>query len=195
MNRVTLKTNAKNQLRGKWGASALATLIYVLVVAAVSAIPVVGWIAGIILSPIMIYGFYYYNYKTSKGEDADIGDLFKGFNNFGTIVGAGLLIGVFTFLWSLLFIIPGIIATFRYSLTYFVLIENPDMSAMDAIRKSKELTYGYKFDIFILMLSFFGWSLLSSLTCGILFLWVLPYMIVTFSNLYKELAKGNPNLQ
>ena len=83
---------------------------------------------------------------------------------------------LFMALWSLLFVIPGIIAGYRYRFALYNLCENPEMGVMDAIRLSKQQTMGHKMDLFVLDLSFIGWSLLCALTLGILSIWISPYI-------------------
>lgn len=182
MNRAILKSKAKEQLRGRWGMAVLAVLVHFLIGSVVGGIP----FAGMVLSPILVFGLSYYFLKLSRNEETDIGDLFIGFNNFVNIFLAGLLMGLFIFFWSLLFIIPGIIAGIRYSFTYYILIDNPEMSAMDAINKSKEMTNGRKWDIFVLKLSYIGWALLVPFTCAIGGLWLMTYQQTTFANYYDQ---------
>jgi uncharacterized membrane protein len=89
------------------------------------------------------------------------------------------------FLWSLLFIIPGIIKAYEYSMVPYILAENPGISSERAFELSKEMTDGEKFDIFWLGLSFIGWILLGTLACGIGVLFVEPYIHATFAELYQ----------
>ena len=191
MNRMVLKSKAKEQLRGKWGYAALTAIILAAITSAAAAFPLIGPVIGLVITPVLTYGFISYNLQISRGKDVEISDLFVGFNRFPVVFVAGLLMSIFITLWSLLFIIPGIIATLKYSLTYYILIDNPDMTAVEAIDRSKEMTYGYKFDIFLLQLSFIGWGFLATFTCGIGYFWLVPYMNVTFSNLYDELKGDN----
>lgn len=103
-------------------------------------------------------------------------DLFKGFKDFTRSVVLNFLVSLFTALWSLLFIIPGIIKSISYSMAPFIAVDNKELSASECIEKSKKMMEGHKMDYFCLMLSYIGWLLLSILTCGILLLWVLPKM-------------------
>ena len=163
------------------------------IISAGSAMPFMGKVIGAIISPVLVYGFTYYNLQISRARKVDISDLFVGFNRFAPVLVAGLLMSVFISLWSLLFVIPGIIAAIKYSFTYYILIDNPDIGGIEAINISKEMTYGYKFDIFILDLSFIGWAFLSILTCGIGFFWLIPYINVTYSNLYDDIKAETSN--
>ncbi|MBQ5739171.1 MAG: DUF975 family protein [Oscillospiraceae bacterium] len=91
------------------------------------------------------------------------GSLFDGFSFAGKIIGLTLVMALFVWLWSLLFIIPGIIAMYRYSFALYNLCENPELGVMEALELSKQQTRGYKMELFLLQLSFFGWALLASL--------------------------------
>lgn len=193
MNRGVLKSRTKDQLRGKWTTTVLIVLIYLVISGGVSIFPILGAVANIIISPVLLYGLNYHYIRVARREFADVGDLFVGFKNFGNALVAGLLIGIFSFLWSLLFIIPGIIATLSYSFTYYIMIDNPQMGALEAIRKSKEMTNGYKWDLFVLGLSFIGWALLMPFTCGIGVLWLAPYQGVTFINFYEDVKANRSN--
>ena len=110
----------------------------------------------------------YYNGKVSVGQ------LFDGFKKFGGSLAVYLLTYLYTFLWTLLFIIPGIIKGLSYSMAMYIYKDNPELSANECITRSKEMMRGHKWDLFCLHFSYFGWILLSILTCGILFLWVTP---------------------
>ena len=94
---------------------------------------------------------------------------------------------LFIFLWMLLLIIPGIIASIAYSQTFYILAEDDTIGSMDALRKSKEMMNGYKWKYFCLVLRFVGWFLLCILTFGIGFLWLSPYIQVSYAKFYEDL--------
>ena len=98
---------------------------------------------------------------------------------------------VFILLWMLLLIIPGIIAALAYSQTFYILAEDESIGAMDALKKSKEMMNGYKWKYFCLSLRFLGWVLLCILTLGIGFLWLAPYVEVSYAHFYEELKNQN----
>jgi len=107
-----------------------------------------------------------------------------------------LLLFFYVLLWTLLFIIPGIIAQIGYSQVWFILTEDDEISPNDALKKSKEMMYGYKMQYFLLGLSFIGWIILAILTCGIGLLWVLPYIQTSNAKFYEDLKTnyiGNTN--
>ena len=97
-----------------------------------------------------------------------------------------LLRNIFTALWTLLFIIPGIVKSFAYAMTPFIMAENPDMSAKEAIKLSQEKMMGHKGELFWLGLTFFGWSLLASLTGGIGYIFLNPYMNAAYAAFYRD---------
>jgi uncharacterized membrane protein len=124
----------------------------------------------------------------TEGEKPDVSVLFSLFSQLKECAILMLLIAVKTFLWSLLFYIPGIIAALRYSQAFYVLADNPGMSASEALQESIRMTNGHKWDLFVVGLSFIGWQLLGVLTFGILtVIYVNPYQNATFANCYRFL--------
>ena len=105
-----------------------------------------------------------------------IASLFDGFGFVGKFVLLNLVMAVFIALWSMLLIVPGIIAAYRYRFALYNLCENPELGVMDALNMSKQQTRGYKLDLFVLDVTFLGWSLLCVLTAGILSIWITPYI-------------------
>lgn len=120
-------------------------------------------------------GYAKFNLALIDHKDAQVSDLFSQFHRFGDGFLLNLLTSIFIFLWSLLFVIPGIVAAFSYSMAPYILYENPGMRPNDARKASKELMRGNKWRLFCLELSFFGWALLSALTLGIGTFWLRPY--------------------
>ena len=114
--------------------------------------------------------------------------LFSYFKYWKVAVLSRFLIGLYTFLWSLLFIIPGIVAAYSYAMTPFILAENPELSASEAMRRSKEMMDGNKWRLFCLGVSFVGWSFLCSLTFGIGYLWLNPYTHISIAAFYRDLV-------
>jgi uncharacterized membrane protein len=190
---VVLMRNARESLTGKWGLAIGTFVIYFIISGAIQAIsreiPSVGIISLIIGGPFAL-GIATFSLALSRNQDARLEQIFQGFNNFGTALVAYLLMILFIVLWALLLIVPGIIAAISYSLTFFILSEDPSMKAMDAIDKSKKMMDGYKWKYFCLMLRFIGWSLLCLLTLGIGFLWLVPYIQVTLAKFYDD-VKAN----
>lgn len=135
--------------------------------------------------PVLAFGLYSIGYKAINRQKIEITTIFDGFRNFGNVFILNLLISIFTFLWTLLFIIPGIIKGLSYSMANFIMAENPDISAPDAIKESKKLMDGNKLDYFLLSLSFIGWYILEFFTLGILSVWLMPYVITTQAAFYE----------
>lgn len=127
----------------------------------------------------------------ARNQKEDIKQIFEGFNNFANCLIAYLLMALYVILWSLLFIIPGIIAAISYSMVFYIMVDEPEIGPEAALRKSKEMMYGYKWKFFRLNIRFFGWSLLCILTLGIGFLWLIPYMHVTYVKFYEDI-KNDP---
>lgn len=156
-------------------------IVFLLIVAF---IVMVGFVVEVGQSRFFLDGF--------KG-DVDVGKILSGFNaeEYKPIVRAQLRAEVQLFLWTLLFIIPGIIKTYAYRYVPYVLAEDPTLSSKEAIAESISLTNGHKWDIFVLDLSFIWWNMLAFFTFGISNLFVAPYKVATNAVLYKVLS--NPD--
>ena len=106
-------------------------------------------------------GYSLYCLNVSRQQHTSYKDIFNAFEHFGRAFLISIIQGIFIFLWSLLFVIPGIIASYRYSMSYYVMYDHPEMSAIECIRESKRLMAGNKMLLFTLDLSFIGWFLLE----------------------------------
>ena len=182
-----LMSQAREALSGKWGLAIGTFLVYFLIVAGIQIIPILGAIASLIIEGPMVVGLAIFSLALSRNQDAGLSQIFEGFNKFGTSLGAYLLMILFIFLWMLLLIIPGIIAAISYSQTFYIIAEDDSIGAMDAITISKKMMDGYKGKYFCLGLRFLGWALLCILTLGIGFLWLMPYMQVSFAKFYDDI--------
>ncbi|MDF2472433.1 MAG: hypothetical protein K0R21_215 [Anaerocolumna sp.] len=136
-------------------------------------------------------GYCRFNLNLINDTNPKFNDLFSRFNIFLKALGLRLVIAIFTLLWTLLFIIPGIIATFSYSMAFYIMEEDPSIGILDAISQSKELMRGNKYRLFCLSFSFIGWILLSVITFGIGMLWLVPYMNASFAAFYLEISGKN----
>ena len=144
---------------------------------------------NLLIIPLSL-GFISYFLMFSKSQKPDIINLFDGYKkSFGNSILAGFLIGLYTFLWFLLLIIPGIIKSYGYSMTLFIMAEEPDISATEAIKRSEAMMKGYKWKYFLLQLSFIGWMLLATFTCGIGYIWLYPYMQIATSHFYQKVKE------
>jgi len=196
MNRAELKEAAKFQIKGKIGILFLISFIIWLVSFGASFIlgfiPIVGGVASaIIITPAFTLSTIRVYFNVVAGGNPEPGDAFSGFDDFWSAFKVNFLVGLFTFLWSLLFVIPGIIKSISYSMSMYILAENKGKSALECIEESKRMTEGHKMDLFILGLSFIGWALLGAITFGIAFIWVTPYMNATYVNAYASLKSNH----
>jgi len=182
-----LMANARDSLRGFWGLAIGALIIYFLVFCVLGLFPVVGTIATYIIVGPMTVGGVRFTLTVSRKGTPEIGQLFSGFDRFGTHLAAYLLQTSFVALWTLLLIVPGIIAALSYSMTYFIIAEDSSISASAAITKSKKMMRGNKWKLSCLGFRFTGWLLLAMLSFGIGFLWVGPYMYVSYAKFYDDL--------
>lgn len=149
-------------------------------------------ILTIALLPIQI-GIVRYVLELVRGKEANMDYLKEYYDKILVIIVISLLVGIFTFLGLILFIIPGIIIALGYSMVNYIFADNKEITAMGVLKRSKELMNGYKMDYFLFCLSFIGWILLGALTFGILYIWLFPYITVAQAVYYDELLKLNQN--
>lgn len=183
-NRKQVKANAKAALKGHLGISIVVTLVVGLLLS-VASTTVIG---AILLAGPLTAGLAFFFTKLYRKEDVNFNDSFVGFSNFSNNVVAGILVAVFTFLWTLLFFIPGIIKQLSYSMTFYILNDHPEYTAKQAITESRKMMNGHKWNLFVLYLSFIGWDLLSVLTLGILeIVYVAPYRKAAVAGFYDAI--------
>lgn len=182
-----LMAEARESLSGNWGLAIGTFLVYGIIISSLQFIPVVGSVLALFIAGPMLVGVSMFSLSLSRGENARLEQIFEGFKNYGTVLGAYLLMVLFIFLWMLLLIIPGIIAAIAYSQTFYILAEDDAISSMDALKKSKEMMDGYKWKYFCLGLRFIGWALLCILTLGIGFLWLSPYIQISYAKFYEDI--------
>ena len=145
-------------------------------------------LAQFLIGGVIELGFAVFLLKQHNREALDFQDLFSQFHRFGQGFAQKFLRGLYVALWSLLFVIPGIVKSYAYAMTPFIMAENPEMSANDAITASRELMDGHKGDLFILDLSFIGWGILAAVTCNIGHLALNPYRNAAYTAFYKDLT-------
>jgi uncharacterized membrane protein len=179
---------AREALSGRWGLGVGSTLVLLLIIIPIAMIPVAGeFIVNWIVAPVLALGMCRLFLAIARGEPASIERLFSGHDRLGTVLLANLLTSLFTLLWMLLLIVPGIIAAYAYSQTNLIIAEDPNIEALEAIERSKHLMQGHKWEFFCLHVRFIGWSLLAGLTCGIGGLWLIPYMQTAAVFFYEDL--------
>ncbi|PKJ54335.1 DUF975 family protein [Bacillus sp. SN10] len=203
-----LKGEALDSLEGKWGLAVGATLLISILIMIFSFSiewgfsTVIGGketsgsvtmnILTVFVTGPLTLGGYYLALNIFREKQASIGNIFIWFsegNRFLKSFLLYLLVNLYLFLWMLLFIIPGIIKSFSYSMTYFIINDHPEYSLNEAITESRRMMDGHKMEYFILCLSFIGWFILSCITIGIGFLWLIPYFYTTSAAFYEEVAE------
>lgn len=193
MNRKQLKAAAKNQIKGKIGILFAITLIIGLILFGAGLIlmfipfGIGSIISVIIISPAFMLSIVRIYLNIVAGNTPTVKDAFSGFDDFWSAFKVNFLVGLFTYLWSLLFFIPGIIKSIAYSMSPYILAENKGKPALECISESKAMTKGHKKKLFVLALSFFGWGILCVITFGIASIWVIPYINTTYANAYQSL--------
>ena len=191
MDRQQLKAQAKEQIKGKIGVLIAVTLVIGAITAAASfianLIPGVGLAVSIIVTPAFALSTIRIYLMVVRGGTPEVKNCFDGFDDFFSAFKVTFLVGIYTFLWSLLFIIPGIVKGYSYSMAMYVLADNKGKSARECIAESKAMMEGHKMELFVLDLSFIGWYLLCSLTCGLAALYVVPLLNATHANVYETI--------
>lgn len=162
-------------------------LLQTMVVAVGSVSGLLG-LAQFIIGGAVQLGYSVYLLKQYHQQETRLNDLFSQFFRFGQGFAQKFLVGLYTFLWTLLLIIPGIIKSYSYAMTPFILADHPELTANQAITRSKEIMDGHKWELFVLELTFIGWEFLSILTLGIGMLWVIPYINASRAVFYREIA-------
>ena len=209
-----LKQLAKAQIRGHFLMLLVVTLVAILIVNAVASIlsvigvpigailgciviglplcPIVGYALSAVAAPFHVGLIRVYTNMVNNGAEPSFSVFFSPWKDkWFNMMLASFLVNLYTYLWGLLFIIPGIVKSYAYSQTFYILAENPNLSASEAISISKEMMDGYKTDLFWLDLTFIGWRLLEIITCGLVSIWVTPFYNTTRANFYNECKIAN----
>lgn len=197
MDRAELKRRARAQLGGKifgstWLYAVLVMLIFGAVGYAINLLPMVGWLVMLLIMGPLSYGVSYLFLKQARdGEAMQMGDLLKGFREdlSGTFL-LGLMTDLFTVLWGLLLVIPGIIAQMSYAMVFYIKIDHPEYDWNECIQASKQMMMGHKAEFFVLELSFIGWYIVGGLCLGVGSLWVAAYQNAAEAQFYEQLKTG-----
>jgi len=200
------KNAALAALKGNWGSAVLAAFLVAVITAAVTSgsfleenwTHLFVWLGGasflgsILVGEPLAVGYDNAMKQNLLGQERDIlPNTFRlAFDNYLHLVLTQLLCGVYVLLWCLLLIVPGIIKAFAYSMTPFILKEHPELSADEAISKSRQMMKGHKADLFFLYLSFIGWAVLALFTCGIGFFWLAPYAVSAKAAFYEDIKES-----
>jgi len=192
------KNRALANLEGKWGTAAIASLIFFVIYEGVSyafTMPMgnnmtmsysTQGLWALLCLPLS-WGFVIYFLNLIRNEDIRYERLFDGYKDFVRLFLAGFLVNLAVFIGILLFIVPGIIIAMMFSQTEYILKDDKEISAADAIMKSMRMMEGHKAELFWLIFSFIGWFILACLTLGIGFLFLAPYFNTTMAHYYEDL--------
>ncbi len=197
MSRVEIKAEARAMLGSGifadgWLMALLVCLIaQVICAAAGTIVPGIGGV--LVMGPIYCGLSAVFLTRRRTGRSIKVGDMFGGFNDFGQTFLLGLLVSLFTALWSLLFVVPGIVKFYSYSQAYNIKAGHPEYDWRACINASKEMMQGHKAELFVLDLSFLGWYILGALCLGFGTLWVYPYHFAARTVFYDKL-KGETDL-
>lgn len=161
-------------------------LLYYASYAQTSAFANVVSIAIDIMIVMLGIGFTIFALRVSRHIAAGFGDLFDAFGMFFKFLWLSVLVWLFTFLWSLLLVVPGVIASYRYRMAFYIMLDNPELSAIECVRRSREMMLGHKMELFVLDLSFILWNLLSVIP--FVSIYVTPYIEVTNAVYYNHLS-------
>ena len=205
-----LRDRGAADLKGRWAEAALLTFVYQLICGFCNGIfrgiglfvphfEIIALFVFILIIFPMSWGLkvaFLENHRKSNNDPFGVECLFRGYRDYSRITGTLLLVFIYTLLWLLLLIVPGIIKAFSYSMTNYILLDRPDLKYNAAIELSMDMMRGHKWDCFWLGLTFIGWAILCIFTLGIGFFWLIPYMNSTMANFYEEVkaeyeSKGN----
>lgn len=207
------KNEALSALRENWANALVATIILVALALFFSSNDAINsYYQRIVINPFIGYSLSFVSlfvllplavgYSNSMRVLLETGDnrlannsFSLGFGNWLHVVWGMVLSTIYIFLWTLLLIIPGIIKSYSYALTPYILVEHPEMSANEAIKESMRLMDGHKFDLFYLQLSFIGWAILSILSLGLGFFWLIPYQMTAQAAFYRDIKNEAMPLQ
>lgn len=183
--RAEIKFEAKMAFMAQYGIAVLVCLLATLLPSAGSAA-----VIGLLLLPIVV-GHAHFSMRVYRREQATIAEFFTvGFSDYARNLLGMIWMYLFVFLWSLLFVIPGIVKAFSYWMTPYLLADCPNLDPQEALKLSMRMTEGRKGEIFVMYLSFLGWFLLSACTAMILYvLYVGPYIHTSMAGLYLKLKQ------
>lgn len=189
MTNVELMQSSREALKGKWGLAIATFLVWNIMMSSGSWIHPAGGLITLIIGGPLSLGASIFSLALARGQEARFEQLFDGFMHFQQTFITYLLMMVYIILWTLLLIIPGIIAALSYSMTFFILADNRSLLPSEALAASRTMMNGHKLKLFYLGLRFFLLALLCLLTLGIGFLWLIPYIQVTTARFYDDIRE------
>ena len=183
-----LRAQALASLKGNWGPAVLLSLIFLAISGVSSFVPGVSLIVSILVGLPLSVGVYEAFRRLVLGEKVQLIEYSfnLSFNNWKHNVLVMLLMTIYTMLWSLLLIVPGIIKSLSYALTPYIVAEKPELSANESIELSMKMMDGHKMDLFLIILGFLGLAVLSIFTLCIGYLWLAPYMYAKMAAFYED---------
>ena len=185
-----LRQAAKEQLTGHYTAFVIVTLVYLFIVGACSSVKYAGSLLSVLLAVPAAFAFVMMQLAfVRNGEKPTVEGLFRTFNSqwYLKTICLLLLMGIYTFLWTLLLVVPGIIKSISYAMAPYILADNPEIGCEEAICRSMKMMEGHKMDYFLMLLGYVGLTLFSVVLFCIPMLWLIPYYQVVFTNFYLEL--------
>ncbi len=201
MNRLELKSKAKEQLRGRWGVALITVFVANLIINSSitketidffgefsSSVSISINIISLLFGGVISVGLskFLLNFITNN-EEPQFKDLFSNFNIYFKTLGLYILMSLAITIGLIFLIIPGIIIALMFSQSFYILAEDPSKGIFECLEESSNMMSGHKWDFFVLELSFIGWWLLAILTFGIASLWISPYQNLTEANFYLSL--------
>lgn len=198
---VELRHAAREVIRGKWLAGVAITLVYGLLCGLISSFSVANVDDEVVFSLLTLLAAIVVGYPLTLGyamvwlnvarnnSHPEVKDLFDGFKRryHRSAMGTLLLQNIYTVLWTLLLIVPGIIKSIEYAMTPFIVADEPELGCNEAIEKSMAMMRGHRWQLFKMYLGMIGWMILGVFTCYIAWLWIVPYYQMVFAKFYLEL--------
>jgi len=213
---IILMQKARASLKNYWGLAIGSVLIFFIILLGSQSLPFAGFMISYFISGAMTVGICTFALALSRNANPEVSLVFNGFKKYWVTLGAFVLFNVFIFLWSLIGIIPLIlaaiaytklymdlalvlyslallgfipcfIAMFSYSMCYFIIADDYQIGSLQAISKSKRIMKGNKWKLFCLGWRFFWWGLLSIITLGIGFIWLAPYVLISKTKFYDDI--------
>lgn len=196
LNRAAIKAEAKEKFMGCYWVCVGVLAVAILLQGACSAIAAtgIGAVVTLLVTPVLMAGMNFFFLRVYRGENPEFATLFSSFNNFGHVLGGSMWQTLWTVLWGLVPVM-NVIKYYSYCMTPYILMDQPEIGAKDALKVSMAMTQGHKWDIFVMQMSFIGWILLTCCTAGIVGLfYAMPYEYATMAGYYEKL-KGSINVK
>lgn len=187
--RAEIRAEARSALSGRWARAIAVSAIPVLVSFILQEFGRFGGLLELLVAGPLALGSALFYLALARRREIAVGMIFDGFRYYGKVLGLYLLMALFVFLWTLLLVIPGIIAAYRYSQAYYILADNPETGVLEALDRSKQLMTGHKWRLFVLQLSFLGWAILAVIPFGLGLLWLMPYVSASAAVFYRNLIE------